>query len=537
MDVFSERWSRKLQRLIAHLVPVIALLLIAMAYYLGIRTERTGFVAEVLDPNLKKITQPVLNAFRGRPPSVHKLMIGITDERMDSLRMIRENAIENGWLHADQNIAFTVQLSFGEYGVLATMNLLEGPSQQLAFRRWPFHLHLSDGDTLFWMSAMDLRPLDDISSLYAWLFQKALRDRGLLTYGHEMLELRLNDQDMGLYTLEGASDSATLAFWDRSPGPILRFDDALLAGAREALEVRAFPSLAPPQGDWLVAPIINARVDSVAIDAESSRRYAAAVQQLEDLRSGRRRPSQVFDIPSLARLFALADLFGGQDAISWWNLRFLEDSVPANCIVVPKRTPAGEPIEAISALHLENPLSFDPRSAGFQEKLFNDSIFYRHYIANLDTFSQRGWLEGFLERIGPGLEERATIIKAEYPQEILDTMIFDHNRTIIQQTLRPKDLVLAYVQDAAGDRQRLALANVHSLPIRVVSIVSGTDTVELPEPVVLLPRELDKPLSYTLVPARMPRDLGEAERILVHVLGLQELRSAAIRTWSTFEAN
>ncbi|HMC96676.1 MAG TPA: hypothetical protein VKG92_03425, partial [Flavobacteriales bacterium] len=46
----------------------IALLLIGLVYFLGIRSERTGFVREVLDPGLKRITQPVLNAFRGGPP-------------------------------------------------------------------------------------------------------------------------------------------------------------------------------------------------------------------------------------------------------------------------------------------------------------------------------------------------------------------------------------------------------------------------------------------------------------------------------------
>ncbi|MDQ3100148.1 MAG: hypothetical protein M3R08_02065, partial [Bacteroidota bacterium] len=154
-ELFWDRWNHKLQRLLGQLTPVIAFLLIGMAYFLGIRTERTGFVAEVLDPNLKKITQPVLNAFRGKPPTVPRLVIGITQERMDSLLNARENALEFGWLHPDDNPRFPVLCRFGENALQGVLNLRDGPAEDLALRRWPFHLRVADGDTLFGMQTVE----------------------------------------------------------------------------------------------------------------------------------------------------------------------------------------------------------------------------------------------------------------------------------------------------------------------------------------------------------------------------------------------
>ncbi|MDQ3101032.1 MAG: hypothetical protein M3R08_06570, partial [Bacteroidota bacterium] len=86
-------------------------------------------------------------------------------------------------------------------------------------------------------------------------------------------------------------------------------------------------------------------------------------------------------------------------------------------------------------------------------------------------------------------------------------------------------------------QRRLALANVHALPIEAVAVVSGVDTFQLERPQILLPREMDKPLTYTLVNTRIPRNEDQPERLLVRVLGLSELRSVTIRTWSTFVAN
>ncbi len=531
-----DRWKHKLERLLGHLTPVIAFLLIGLAYYLGVRTERTGFVAEVLDPNLKRITQPVLNAFRGRPPVVQRLVIRMTQERMDSLLTIRENALEAGWLHAEENPRFPVECSYGEYAFNGLLNLRDGPAEQLALRRWPFQLRINESDTLFTMQSFDMMPVNDIGAVNSWIMQQALLDQGMLAFKHEMLELRVNTVDLGLYTLEGRTDSSLLYLWGRGRGPVMRFDDALLAGTRAAMDNRIYGSMPPPQGDWLNAPIVAAQSTIMLADPITARRHQNAVEQLEAFRAGRITPAEIFDVPSLAKLFALADILGGQEATAWWNLRFLSDSIADALVAIPQKGVAGHPIESISAMQLNAPLTFKSGSAGFQDRLFNDSVFYRHYLAHLDTFSTAGWLEGFLDRSRPGMLERERIISAEFPQEVLDTNTFIHNRTVIEQTLRPRDLVLAYTQSVQGDQRRLALANVHALPIRAVAVISGTDTIPLPRPVTLLPRELDKPLTYTVVNTRLPSSEGLPERLLVHVLGLPELRSTTIRTWSTFVA-
>ena len=60
MDLIPSGWRTKLYHLISWATPFLALVLIGLVYFLGVRTERTGFVREVLDPGLKRITNPVL---------------------------------------------------------------------------------------------------------------------------------------------------------------------------------------------------------------------------------------------------------------------------------------------------------------------------------------------------------------------------------------------------------------------------------------------------------------------------------------------
>ncbi|HOP43658.1 MAG TPA: hypothetical protein PLA11_09055, partial [Flavobacteriales bacterium] len=87
-----------LQRLLRPFLPLVILAGLGLIYYLGVFSERTGFVREVLDPGLKRITLPVLNAFRGEDVPVDRLELLIPQPAMDSLAAIRDRALEAGVL-------------------------------------------------------------------------------------------------------------------------------------------------------------------------------------------------------------------------------------------------------------------------------------------------------------------------------------------------------------------------------------------------------------------------------------------------------
>ena len=532
-----DRWSPKLTRWSYHFTPVIAFLLIGLVYYLGVRSERTGFVSEVLDPGLKRITQPVLNAFRGGPPPVDRIVLRITSENVDSLLAVRDSAIASGWLHADANPRYPVRVAFGEYEIDGLLNLDEGPAERLSADRWPFELRIQNGDTLFRMQAFDMAPVYDMQAVRSWLMQEFRRQIGDPAYHTHLVELRANRTDLGLYSLHGRADSMTLADWGRGRGPVLRFDDDLLAGARSAMSERTFPAARPPQADWLVAPVIASRQEFILNDPITARRHERSVGRLEELRAGRLDLDEVFDVPALARAFALSDLLGGQDAMEWYDLQFLADSVSDRLVVIPQRGSSGNAITTILALRSGTPIDPEGDRSDFHQMLFNDMEFYRQYVAYLDTFSADGWLETMLERVKDRLDHYDKIISSEYPRQVFDRSVLQHDRMIIQQTLRPKDLVLAYTQSMGRNERRLAVANVHSLPVEAVGYISGSDTTMLRKPLLLLPRERDKPLDYSVLGTDKPEVAGQTEKLLVRVLGMDELHATTIRTWSTFIAN
>ncbi|HMC97069.1 MAG TPA: hypothetical protein VKG92_05435, partial [Flavobacteriales bacterium] len=204
---------------------------------------------------------------------------------------------------------------------------------------------------------------------------------------------------------------------------------------------------------------------------------------------------------------------------------------------LPQHGSSLHPITSIVALRDGHTVHFPPLRSGFRGRLFGDPLFFRAYMACLDTFSNKGWLELLLRRLSEGYAMQERIVVSEYPQSRPDASVFAHNRTVIHRTLHPPDLVLAYAQETPGGDRALAIANVHALPVEITGFIAGTDTVRLSTPLFLWPREPDKPLVY--VPSRItvPRGYQGSISLVAGIPGTSERRAVLVRTWSSFTAN
>ncbi|MEO8588872.1 MAG: hypothetical protein ABI432_05840 [Flavobacteriales bacterium] len=534
--MWRSRLSSLSSKLLSKSTSVIALVLIGLVYFLGIRSERTGFVREVLDPSLKRIAQPVLNAFRGRPPAVMQLHLALGNTTLDSLATGYAASRSSGWLDPG-GTAIVGRCAIDERATDAYITLRPGRIDPEKKNRWPFQVLLQRTDTVLRIQSFDLVPVNDDTPLRMWLLSSALQDQGLPSFSVELVEVQLNERNLGLYRMEERLDSATLSRWARGKGPVVRFDDELRSSVEEAKLGATFPVAPLPQEDWLAAPIMAAQGTGRYQDASAARRYQHAVQQLEGFRSGRIPPADVFDVAATARLFALCDVLGGQQATSWWNMRFLLDSLSERLIAVPQHGASFEPITTITALQDNASVHFPSSKSGFRDRLFGDAVFFRAYIACLDTFSTEGWLESLLRRVSSGYNTQERIVVGEYPQPRPDASVFAHNRDVVIRTLRPPDLALAYAQENVAPERELALANVHALPVEVTAFIAGTDTVPFPAPLLLWPREPEKPLIYSPARIRLPRGFQGPVALLVNVLGMDESRRIVVRTWSSFTAN
>lgn len=522
--------DRIVERLRSVLLGGATLVLIGMVFYLGARSERSGFVQEVLDPGFRRLSDPVLKAFRGKPPAVAQLHLLLDPAAFDSLSARTERAYADRRALADPTTALAARIRTGEQELPVNVELRPGLPVNSRERYWPIHLRALPGDTVQDMQSFDVITVEDETPLWSILLHSLLQDQGLAAMNAGIAEVRINEQERGLCALFGGTDATMLARWSRGNGPVLYFDPDLLWNARAAMAQRTFPSDAPPQGDWLSAPLL---LQGLA-NERNTNRARKAIQRMEAFRVGSLKASQVFDADDLAKTMALCDLLGSAAAMDWWNLRFVVDSTSEQLVAIPLHITEHAPITSTMAEQALQRGTAEPGKE-FVYQAMKDPAVRDLYFAHLDTMASPGWWEVTRERTRPLWESAQRIVNAAMPRVDLDLTIVEHDRRVISSALHPADLILAYVSDTLTATDGVVLSNVHSLPVGIIGVVLTTgDTARLPHRLELEPRQRDKPLHYTFLPLNVP---GSPREILVSIGTSLKTRTVRIRTWSSFTAN
>lgn len=519
MKPLRYRWLQKLRALLAG---GLVLLLTGLVFYLGIRSERSGFVRKVLQPGFHLISEPVLNAFRGGPPPVHELQLVLDSGAFDDLMERGERAIADGLLITGDGHGASARLlsPTHDLSVIATLRKGRMPSDRL--RNWPLHVRILTGDTVMGMNAFDALPVVDEMPLWSMLLHALLEDQGQPALMAGLADLTLNGRSFGLCALMESPDRSSQLRWASGGAAVLRFDDALYLNACSGTEGGRLPYPGPPQCDWLSAPLL------VELHP-SGIKPTKAVQQLEALRAGSLPPSAVFDGRDLARAMALSDLLGTADAMDWWNLRFVVDSSSEKMILIPLHATGMEPLSTVLA---EEVAQNRTRGREFIDLALNDAMIRPLYVAYLDTFSSPGWLEAAMERTRFRWEPARKAVHAGHPHIDLDLAVIDHDRMVMRQAIAPRDLVLAYRSDTLDARNGVSIANVHALAVEVAGVVlMNGDTIRMKDPLVLSPRKRDHPLRYVFLP--LPAKPPPCE-VLVRLAAGMPQRPVRIRSWSSF---
>jgi hypothetical protein len=506
------------------------LVMIGLIFYLGARSERSGFIREVVDPGFRKLSDPVLNAFRGRPPAVTRMVLALEPAALDSLEARSERAFRDRHLDPANNQPLPAQMEINGHVRTVQVMLHDGPLLTGIPRQWPIQVLAAAGDTILGLRTFDLIPLVDEAPLWSILHQAIRSDQGLAAMGAGIAEVSVNGRASALHVLFGQPDNTAFAAWSHGSGPVLRFDDGLYRTATMAMDERGFPSLSPPQGDWLSAPLLVQGAD----DALRANRARQAIGRMEGFRSGKLMASQVFAPYELAKSMALCDLLGVAAALDWWNLRFLVDSTTEQLIPLPQHITTHAPISATLAEEALARVSAPP-GREFVDRALSDPLIHDLYLTYLDSFSTPGWLEVVRARTEPQWARTRAVINAEKPRVDLDFAIVEHDRQVIRQALHPKNLALAYVTDTLVATDGVVIANVHALPLLVTGVVLSTgDTTRFQTPLRLAPRLRDQPLRYTYLPMSVP---GSPREVIVKLNSTVAPRSVRIRTWSSFGAN
>lgn len=518
-----------LPRLRALLTSGMAWMLFGVVFYLGIYSERTGFVNDILDPGLKKITLPVLNAFRSDPLAVANIQLDIAPMDMDSIISIRNRALEIGVLIEGKDRWFPVQITADGKELSGKIRLKGGLTDHLQDSKWSYRVKLDSGQLFLGCKRFSLQHPNTRNFSYEWLFHKALEQEGLPAINYDFVRMDVNGEDLGIFAFEEHFHKKWSETREGIEGPVMKYDDEYRLIAISETPESAYDPTLHPLASWFTAPIDAFQTGKVLNDETTRDIFEQNARALAAFRSGESRTSEVFDVEASGRLFAVADLLGAQHAQDWRNLRFVRSATNGLLVPIGFDGNAGEKITLIRALREQGPIDFelDPED-GFYEKLFADTLFYLAYMNELERISDPVWLRSFLERNDDLLQQKLKIIKSEFPRFSHDPEIFEHSRIIIERSVYRTPLLKAQLLDKEGSFEA---ASLNGLPIEILELRCGTKTLRINR--LVKPSAINTPLTFDTIDVPHQRLEDVNCELICRTFGTDTMHAVQFSPWIT----
>ncbi len=328
--------------------------------------------------------------------------------------------------------------------------------------KWSYRIMPEGEETIFRMRKFSLQHPKSRNYLWEWLFNKVVKDNGLVGLRYDFLnvDLKIVDKDstipMGIMAMEESFDKILIENNRRREGLILGFDESAIWDERK--QVMDLNLNYPEDVDLPKAGELPVKVYNENKSLRSpvlSRQFEVAKNLFLGLRDGELELSEAFDVDKLTRYIALSNLFGGQHGLHIENIRIYYNPVTNKL----------------------EPVSFDSNS-GYELKLLNeypigihDDLFREKLVANYELVSSEKFIDEIVRKYEDELNELSLNLTGEFNDAALDFGVLQHNANFIKKKIHPANLVRSSLLSYGQDSMEIELMNISDFPVVIEDLV------------------------------------------------------------------
>jgi hypothetical protein len=476
-----------------------------------------------------------------------RLYIDIKHKHVLQLAHKREGALAAGLLFSSPDDFVPATIRHDDRSVRVKLRLKGDFPDHWSGDKWSFRIVVRGDDAIMRMKQFSIQDPRTRSYLYEWVLHEALRREDLPALRYDFVEVLINGKPKGVYALEEHFEKRLVEHSRRRDGPIIRFNEDLCFGemAHSFDSRRGMTCILSGSGAYFAADVDAFHTSDLLADPAQREMYLKAAELLDLFRRGDLTTSEVFDVPQMARFFAVLELMGATHAAAWRNARFYYNPVTSRLEPIGFDG-FGEAVHAPRFLAAHAPAraeaeTADPDSANsLFASLFRDAAFFEEYVRQLERISAPGYLEDFLTEIRDDLDRLLLIIQSDVPSYRFSSGHFERNRAFILSALAPAKALHGFVENRSGGRVDLRVGNLQYLPLEILGV--GLEADSPVEAVRLPPRAPSHPvafrtLSYSL-PALDPDDSRPQDPLWIRyrIPGSVRTHRAAAFPWAAADA-
>jgi len=353
--------------------------------------------------------------------------------------------------------------------------------------QWSFKIKIkNDSKPINQLYRFALQPPKTTSYIYEWLFMKSLEKEKLFSLGIDYLDLKVNNNHIGFYSLIGQISDELIKKNNKDVAPIIGFDSEMWVKEQiQSNKIYSKGVIKKENGteDSYYRVKINPIQFSLDENENNIKNLKKAINLLESFRKGDLKTSQAFDIDQLAKIMALRALLGSSQ-FDWLDTKFYYN-VEKNLL---------EPISKEIHVDLENNYkiyyptwwidSYKPRSDYemnkdfFIDDLFRDLEFYEKYMRQLNKFSKEKYFENLIKENQKEFNSILKKLEINYPtKKIFSKEHLEITRLRIENYLNPIQNLNVYFSSYDEGILSLSVSNLQRIPVIVkgLKLNDGTE--------------------------------------------------------------
>jgi hypothetical protein len=436
---------------------------IILARHYGMDSPKP-FVSEVL-PHRFRMER---NRLLGKMAQFSPMDIRLGHKALSQLEYKRAEALRIGYLIQSEDDWVNAEVSYEGSIFPASVRLKGDLLDHLKGDKWSLRVKLKDDQTLLGMKLFSVQHPKTRDYLGDWLFQEAAKREELIALRHHFIPLLLNGDSKGLYLLEEGFEKRLLEHNQHREGVILKFNEnAFWQERREYLNRPLSGS-----GHYLALEFDSFQSEKTEADSILSKQLRLAESLLEGFRKGELKTSEVFEVESMARFVALADLFGVAHALHSNQFRFYLNPLDQRLHPIPYDAGAMTNLESLScALSSED----DSHWTGggrvlFLQSLFKDSLFFEKYLHHLNRMAKQEYLDALIAEVDEEIDEKLQLLAEEFPLAAFSWEVLKNNQLYMRQWLFPHEALKAHVVELEGGVLTLEVGNRQALPVLLLGL-------------------------------------------------------------------
>jgi len=517
--------------------------LIVFFFLLGSWSERYEYDKKI-SKSISNFIETITSNLQFTLSKKDKIIIDIKFSDYEKLGVSRLNMINNLKASSDMQIKVPAKIYFNDSKINDAKISIKGTHSDHweKDKKWSFKVNLPSGKMIFGANEFALQHPATRGFIYEWLFMKFLEYEDLISHKVEFLEVIINGENLGIYNFTEAHAQELLKSNKKSNGPIVFYNK--LHWIKETSKLNDL-GVNDYKNSFYKAPISVANKSEWLKDPNKKKQLNQAVYLLESFRNQDLSVGEVFDVKQIAKIFAIKAIFGAVE-FDWKDIKFYFN--PETSLLEPIGREVHVDLNQIDhepkTWWLEinpNNFSHSKDQGEFLKLFYSDLDFYELYLKELNRIANLDYYDKVIKININEFNRFKSILNKFFPH--INTYSYEKIKSqikFIQDTLSPVREINAYFLKEKEGFISLNIENLQKLPLRLLKLELGDNTVSLEKNKIIKAFSLEKKNS-NIVKFKCNLEIkcfnlkNKNQTIIYEILGQKIIRKEKILPWSNIK--